>query len=71
MNSAPSFDNVLEAADRLTVEEQEALVDVLNRRLAERRRAELARDVQDALREFESGAVRPATPDEIMREILS
>jgi hypothetical protein len=71
MESAPAFNTVLEAADRLTTEEQQTLVEVLNRRLADRRRAELVRDAQEAQREFESGTLRPATPDEIMKEILS
>jgi hypothetical protein len=65
------FHVVVEAADRLTLEEQETLVKVLNRRLADRRRTELARDIREAQREFERGAHRPAHPDEIMKEILS
>jgi polyphosphate kinase len=68
---APSFHVVLEAADRLTEEEQETLIELLNRRLAVRRRAELARDILEAQREFERGTLRPTTPDEIMKEILS
>jgi hypothetical protein len=65
------FHVVVEAADRLTLEEQETLVTVLNRRLADRRRAELARDIREAQREFERGTLRPTSPDEIMKEILS
>lgn len=33
-------------------------------------RARLLRDVQDARREFAEGRCRPATPDEIMREVI-
>jgi len=61
----------VDAADRLTLEEQETLVALLNRRLADRRRAELAADIREAQREFERGALRPITPDQIMKEILS
>jgi len=68
---SPSFHVVVEAADRLTEEEQETLIELLNRRLADRRRAQLVRDIQEAQREFESGALRPTTPNEIMKEILS
>jgi hypothetical protein len=67
----PSFHVVVEAADRLTEEEQETLIELLNRRLAERRRTELVQDIREAQREFDSGALRPATADEIMKEILS
>jgi hypothetical protein len=66
-----SFHVVVDAADRLTAEEQETLIELLNRRLANRRRAELTTDVQEAQREFDSGALRPATPEDIMKEILS
>lgn len=65
------FHVVVDAADRLSVEEQETLVAVLNRRLADRRRAELAADIREAQREFARGALRPITPTEIMNEILS
>jgi hypothetical protein len=67
---ASRFHVVVEAADRLTLEEQETLVTVLNRRLADRRRAELARDIREAQKEFQRGALRPSSPDEIMKEIL-
>ncbi|HEV2178603.1 MAG TPA: hypothetical protein VGW33_15560 [Terriglobia bacterium] len=66
-----SFHVVVEAADRLSPEEQETLIEVLNHRLADRRRAELVTDTQEAQHEFESGALRPVTADEIMKEILS
>lgn len=65
------FDDVVEAADRLTPEEQQTLIEVLTRRLAERGRAEIVCDVADAQREFESGALQPAAPHEIMKDILS
>jgi hypothetical protein len=65
------FHVVVEAADRLTPEEQETLVGILNRRLADRRRAELVNDIREAEREFERGGLRSATPDEIMKEIVS
>ena len=65
------FHAVVEAADGLSVDEQEALLAVVRRRLADRRRAELAEDVQEGRREFKRGALRPTTPDKIMKEIRS
>lgn len=71
-SKSPSrFHVVVEAADRLAVEEQETLITVLNQRLADRRRADLAADIREAQKEFERGVLRPTTPDEIMKEILS
>ena len=65
------FHVIVDAADRLTEEEQETLVTLLNRRLAERRRAELVRDIREGQQEFERGALRPSTPEKIVKEILA
>ena len=66
-----SFGEILEAADKLSLQEQEALIDVLSRRAADRRRDQLARDVRKARKEFKEGKTRPATPDDILSEVLS
>jgi hypothetical protein len=66
-----SFNDILEAADQLPLEDQEALADVLNRRIHERRRDDLVREVQQARRDFEAGLCRPTTPDDLIEEILS
>jgi hypothetical protein len=64
------FGEVLEAADRLSQEEQEELIAILHRRLADAARRRLVADVQEARQEFAEGRCSPATPDELMREIL-
>lgn len=68
---AKSFGEILDAADRLSLEEQEVLIDVLSRRAADRRRDQLGRDIRKARKEFKEGRIRSATPDDIMSEILS
>lgn len=69
MEQVEKFQDVLEAADRLSLEDKEALIDVLQRRLVEQRREEIAREIEAARREFQAGQCRPMTPDEIMKEI--
>jgi hypothetical protein len=71
MENVMPFGEVLEAVDKLSLEEQEALVGVLHRRLIERRREELAKDVQQAQQEFEAGQCRPVMPADLMKEIVS
>ncbi len=66
-----SFQEVLETIERLSLGDQEALMDVIRRRIIEQRRAELAKDIREAEEEFKAGNVRRATPDELRREILS
>lgn len=70
MGNTVRFDEVVEAADSLSVEEQQALVDILNRRMIDHRRAELAKDIEHAEREFRDGGCRPVTPAELMGDIL-
>ncbi|HXI71030.1 MAG TPA: hypothetical protein VNN22_11810 [Verrucomicrobiae bacterium] len=64
------FAQVLDSADGLAIEEQESLVEVLQHRLAEHRRAELVEAVKSARREFKEGHLRPATPAQIFKRIL-
>lgn len=71
MENVISFEQVLEAADKLSLEAQETLMEVLHRRVIERRREKLAQEIQNAQREFRGDQCKPATPDELMKEILS
>jgi|YelNatPaOPRAMG01_1025707.scaffolds.fasta_scaffold48992_3 hypothetical protein len=64
------FGEVLEAADRLSPEDKEVLIEVLQRRLLDERREEIAREIAAANREFQAGQCQPATPEELMKEIL-
>jgi hypothetical protein len=65
------FGEVLEVVDGLSLEEQETLVDIVHRRVAERGRKTLAAEIQEARREFAEGKSRPASADDLMKEILS
>ena len=66
-----SYGQVLDAIEALPEEQQESLVDIVRKRLAERRRAALVKSVGEVCKQFKSGKLRPATPAEIMRKILA
>ena len=70
MPKTPPFGEVLEGIETLSLEDQEILRDILHRRIIERRREELVQDVPQAQQEFQAGACRPVTPDELMNEIM-
>ncbi|MGR0482710.1 MAG: hypothetical protein ACTFAL_15275 [Candidatus Electronema sp. V4] len=59
MSHAVSFNEILESTDRLSLEEQESLIDVIRRRSANRRRLEIASLVFSAREEFKAGWMRP------------
>ena len=69
MDKVLPFGEVLDAAHKLSLEEQEALLEVLHRRVVERRREELAKDIQQAYQEFQSGQCRPVTAEDLMLEL--
>ncbi len=71
MNSQIPFAEVLESVDQLSLEEQETLLEIVRRRLADRGRRRLVEEAQDARREFDAALCRPVTVEELMDEILS
>jgi len=62
----PTFADVVEAADSLSVEEQEELVAIVQRRLVEAARERLVRDVDEGREEFEAGQLKAMSVDEIV-----
>ena len=66
-----SYGQVLDSIDALPEDQQESLLDIVCKRLAERRRAALVKSVGEARKEFKTGKLRPATSSEIMRKILA
>jgi hypothetical protein len=70
MSQLLPFHEVVEAADHLSLEEQEELLAILHRRVAQAARQRLAADIDESRRELNEGRCSPATPDELMREIL-
>jgi hypothetical protein len=61
---------VLDSIESLPEDQQESLLDIVRKRLAERRRAALVKSVDEARKDFKSGKLRPASSAEIMRKIL-
>ncbi|MDQ6631163.1 MAG: hypothetical protein M3Y82_05330 [Verrucomicrobiota bacterium] len=66
-----TFAQVVQLADKLSLEDQENLVSIVRRRLTEQRRAELIENVKAARLEHKLGRCRPASPKEIMKKILA
>ena len=71
MQDNTTFGNILDAADELSVEDQQDLVEILGRRLVEHRRDQLADDIREADREFGEGKCPPVSPDDLISEITS
>jgi len=63
------FSEIVDAADNLSSEEQLALVEILQRRLAERNRQTLLQDISESREAFAKGVCQPTSAREIMDEI--
>ena len=64
-----SYAATLEALEALPLEEQESVLEIMQRRLAERRRAELIATVKQARKELAAGQGKPASVASIMRQV--
>ena len=64
-----TFQVALETVEELTPGDQEMLVEIVRRRLIERRRAELAEDIAAAREAYRHGDVRRGTVDDLMAEL--
>lgn len=62
---------MLEAVEELSPDDQENLLAIMQRRVRDKRRAELVRTVKAARKEFKASRCQPASPDEIMRKIVA
>lgn len=69
MTQAPRFEALLESVEALSVEEQELFIDLVRRRLVERRRAEIAVNITRAQEEYQAGQVQRGTVDELIAEL--
>ncbi|HEV7643862.1 MAG TPA: hypothetical protein VGO50_07990 [Pyrinomonadaceae bacterium] len=65
------FADILEAVEELPTEEKEMLVDIVQHRLIEERRKALKSDIEASRKEFEEGAAKSSSVDEIMQEVMS
>ena len=66
-----TYGQLLDSIEALPEDQQESLVDIVRKRIAERRREALVKSVAEARKEFKSGKLRPAGSAEIMRKILA
>ncbi len=69
--AASPFQQALEVVERLTAEDQASLVEVIQRRLTELRRMEIARNARDTLQAFREGRAHYGAVEDLQRDLLS
>ena len=71
MHNSGSFADLLDEVDRLPIEDQDILRDILSRRIVEHRRDQIASEIKEARAEYEAGGCRSVSLDDLMKEISS
>ena len=71
MRAVMRFNDVLEAVEELTLDEQTELVEVVRRRVAEQGRQRLMAELRESRAEFARGEAKITSIDELMKEIES
>lgn len=64
-----NLDKVLDEAMNLTLEQQEMLVQILQRRMMEQRRDEIAKDAKLSIAEFKAGKLKVQTATEAIAKL--
>lgn len=69
MHRSSEFSEILDAAERLSLEENETPAVVLRNRAAEERRAEIKKEIAQARKEHADGKTTRSTAKQIMRDL--
>lgn len=69
MSQQLRFQDALETVEALPLYQQEDLIEIMRRRLAERKRMELAEQIRLARAEYARGEIRSGSVADLMREV--
>ena len=69
MQSTVTLQQVLETAAKLPDEQQDMLIEILENRRRENRRAEIAANAKQAKADFQAGLLKPMSANEAIAEI--
>ena len=70
IGATSTFQAALETVEKLTLGDQEMLVEIVRRRLIEQRRAELVKDIAATREAYRHGDVRRGTVGDLMAELV-
>ena len=64
-----NFNRALEMVESLSLSEQDFLIEIIQKRLREKRRKEIAASIAEARAEYKMGKTQRVTVDELMAEL--
>lgn len=69
LRSVTTFQQAIEEIESFSLEDQEILLDILNKRLAEQKRSQLLKEVAEGRSEYRMGNFKLGTVDEFLAEL--
>jgi len=69
MSQAIQFGQILEMIDNLPMDEQDDLINIIRHRQIEKRREEIARNIDQARQDYQQGNVFRGNVDDIIAEL--
>lgn len=69
MTPTTPFDAALDVIDRLPLDDQEAIIEIVRKRIIDRRRREIADNAQATLQAFREGRASSGAVDDLRREL--
>ena len=65
------FQEAIEVVERLPIEDQIVLIEIIRRHMIDERRNQLASDIAEARAAFQQGDVTRGTPQDLMKELTN
>ena len=69
MTKTSAFQQVIESVESLSLEDQEILLDILQKRLHQKRRTNLTQEITEIRQEFTQGQVKFGSVDQFLKEL--
>jgi hypothetical protein len=69
VTQTPKFQSAIEVVEALSFEEQELLIDIIDKRLKQQRRSELLQEVSEAEQDYVQGNVRRGSVADLIAEL--
>ncbi len=70
MSQTISFQQVIDIVELLSAEDQETLIELIRRRLIERRRTAIAQNVRETLQAVREGRAQVGSVEDLQRDLL-
>ena len=64
-----SFQDLIDAVESMPLDDQSMLVNLINKRIQEKRRADLVAEVREARDAYERGEVKQGTLEDLMKDL--